>query len=156
MYVYDGMLRIQLRSLASTDRNNVSINLVNLAHRPDYSLPDLANFQICMEDRISPGSELPNELEIDKCVGKLSVLSSRRWQRRPPSVAHGTNTGDQSLWKMIRRVNRVLQPGRIAVPDSEKSEALAVSLETQNQPSYSSVIEIVDEALLVYSFAATN
>ena len=68
---------------------------------------------------------------------------------------------------MIRRVNRVptpsspvLQPGRIAVPGSEKSEALAVSLETQIQPinylSYSSVIEIVDEALLVYSFAATN
>ena len=68
---------------------------------------------------------------------------------------------DQLLWRMAKRVMRVptpspplVNPGGIALSDSEKSEAFADTLETQFQPvtdpSVSAVIEMVDVALRSY------
>jgi hypothetical protein len=70
---------------------------------------------------------------------------------------------DQSLWRMTKWVMRVTTPtpplgtpGRIALLDSEKAEALADSLEAQFQPvadpSDPVVIETVDVALRDYSY----
>ena len=79
-------------------------------------------------------------------------------------MSGGTTSGahpeDQSLWRMTKRVMRVptppplVTPGRIALSDSEKAEALADSLETQFQPvtdpSVPAVIEMVDVELGSY------
>jgi hypothetical protein len=53
----------------------------------------------------------------------------------------GSASGDQSLWRMTKRVMRVttptpplVTPGGIALSDSEKAETLADSLEAQFQP----------------------
>jgi hypothetical protein len=70
---------------------------------------------------------------------------------------------DQSLWRMTKRVMRVITPtpplvtpGGIALSDSEKAEALTDSLEAQFQPvadpSDPAVIETVDVALRAYSY----
>jgi hypothetical protein len=74
---------------------------------------------------------------------------------------------DQSLWKMTRRVMRfptplpsLITPGRLALSDSEKAEALADSLEAEfqpvNDPSVPAVIKVVNEAMRSYSFAPAS
>jgi hypothetical protein len=74
---------------------------------------------------------------------------------------------DQSLWKMTRRVMRVstpspplVTPGKTALSDSEKAEALADSLESQfqpvNDPSDPAVIEKVTEVLQTYPYAPAS
>lgn len=66
--------------------------------------------------------------------------------------------GDQSLWKMTRRVMRIstpspplFTPGVLTLLDSEKAEALADSLEAHFQPvnnlSEGAVIEVVNEVM---------
>jgi len=68
---------------------------------------------------------------------------------------------NQSLWKMTKRLMRVLtpspplfNPGGLAISASEKAEALADNLESQFQPvtvpSVPTVIEMVDVALRSY------
>jgi hypothetical protein len=65
---------------------------------------------------------------------------------------------DQSLWKMTKRAMRIptpspalTTPGGLALSDSEKSEAIADSLEAHfqpvNDPSAPGVIEMLDEAM---------
>jgi hypothetical protein len=58
-------------------------------------------------------------------------------------------TGDESSYCLA-----LVTPGRIALSDSEKAEALANSLETQFQPvtdpSVPAVIEMVDVSLMSY------
>jgi hypothetical protein len=74
---------------------------------------------------------------------------------------------DQSLWKMTKRVMRIpttspplVTPGRLAVSDSEKAEALADSLEAQfqpvNDPSVPAVIEVVNEAMRAHSATSSE
>ena len=75
--------------------------------------------------------------------------------------------GDQSLWKMTRRVMRIstpspplFTPGVLTLLDSEKAEALADSLEAHFQPvnnlSEGAVIEVVNEVMWAYSFAPAS
>ena len=77
------------------------------------------------------------------------------------------NPEDQSLWRMTKRVMRVLNPsptpvtpGGIALSDSEKAETLADNLEAQFQPvtdsSFPAVIEMVDVALRSYLSPASE
>jgi archaellum component FlaG (FlaF/FlaG flagellin family) len=51
-------------------------------------------------------------------------------------------------------------PGRLALSDSEKAEALADSLEAQfqpvNDPSNPAVIEVVNEAMRAYCYAPAS
>jgi hypothetical protein len=74
---------------------------------------------------------------------------------------------DQSLWKMTRRVMRFptpsppLQgPGGVALSDSEKTEALADSLEAQFQPvddpSDPAITELVDVEMRAYEYAPAS
>jgi hypothetical protein len=71
-------------------------------------------------------------------------------------VLESLDSADQSLWKLTKRVTRVpsplphlLLPVGLALSDSEKGEALAVSLEalfqSVNDPSSPAVFEAVDE-----------
>jgi hypothetical protein len=71
---------------------------------------------------------------------------------------------NQSLWRMTKRVMRVptpsppmVNPGRIALSDSEKAKAIADSLEAQFQPvtdpSVPAVIETVDVGLSSFFMA---
>ena len=67
---------------------------------------------------------------------QLNEWRNDQWSVTLESVDHE----NQSLWSMTKRIMRVPTPsppgqlGEIAFSDSEKSEALADSLETQFQP----------------------
>jgi hypothetical protein len=74
---------------------------------------------------------------------------------------------DQSLWKMTKRVTRIptpsppsVTPTGLALSDSEIAEVLAESVEAQFQPvtdpSFSAVIEVVNEAMRAHSFAPAS
>jgi hypothetical protein len=71
---------------------------------------------------------------------------------------------DQSLWKVTKRVVRILpssptlkMPRGLAFSGSDKAEVLADSLEAQfqrkNNPSETAVIEMVNEAMRSYEYA---
>jgi hypothetical protein len=73
----------------------------------------------------------------------------------------------QLLWKMTRRVMRIptpspplVTPGGLALSDSDKTVALAVSLESQfqpvNNPFVPAVIEVVNETMRTYSYAPAS
>lgn len=74
------------------------------------------------------------------------------------STLESLDLGDQSLWKMTRRVMRIptpspplFKPGVLTLSDSEKAEALADSLEAHfqsvNYLSEGAVIEVVNEVM---------
>ena len=100
-------------------------------------------------------------------VNRLQTSVTRRlneWRNDQWSATlESLNPEDQSLWKMTKRVMRVPTPSPpfittrgIALSDSEKSEALADSLQAQFQPvtvpSFPAVIEMVDVALPANKF----
>jgi hypothetical protein len=122
----------------------------------------------CIQDEIRLKNRLRSQWQITRDPALKPEVN--RLQR---SVTHQLNewrndqwsgtlesldSGDQSLWKMTRRVTRIptpsrplVTPGGNTLSDSEKVEALADSLESQLQPvndlSEPAVIEKVTEAL---------
>jgi hypothetical protein len=86
---------------------------------------------------------------------QLNMRRNDQWSATLDSL----DPADQSLWRMTKRVMRVptpssplVTPGGIALSESERTEALADSLETQFQPvtdpSVPAVIGMVDLALM--------
>jgi hypothetical protein len=91
---------------------------------------------------------------------RLNEWRKDQWSTTLESLDHE----DLSLWKMTKRLKRVLTPssplvtpGGIALSDSEKAEALAVNLETLFQPvtdpSVRAVIQAVNVGLRSYFMA---
>ena len=88
---------------------------------------------------------------------RLNEWRNDQWSATLESL----DPGDQSLWRMTKRLLRVptpspplVKPGGIALSDSENAEALADNLEAQFQPvtdpSVPTVIEMVDVTLRSY------
>jgi hypothetical protein len=88
---------------------------------------------------------------------RLNEWKNDQWSATPESL----DPEDQSFWRMTKRVMRVptpspplVNPGGIALSDSEKAEGLADNLETQFQPvtkhSLAVAIEMVDVLLMSY------
>jgi hypothetical protein len=92
-------------------------------------------------------------------ANQLNEWRNDRWS----NTLENLDPGDQSLWRMTRRVKRIytpssplVTPGGLALSDSEKAEALADSLEAQfqpiNHPPVPVFIEVVNEAMRACSF----
>ena len=84
-------------------------------------------------------------------TNQLNEWRNDRWSNTLESL----DPEDQSLWKMTKRVVRIVKPSPPlvtpgeALTDSGKAEALADSLEAQfqlvNDPFFPAVIEVVHE-----------
>jgi len=83
-------------------------------------------------------------------TNQLNEWRNDRWNNTLESL----DPEYQSLWKTGMRIHNpsppLVTPGRLAFSDSEKSEALADSLEAQfqplNDPSVPAIIVVVNEA----------
>jgi hypothetical protein len=98
------------------------------------------------------------EAEVNRLQRSVTTQLNEWRNDRWSDTLESLDPGNQSLWKMTRRVMRIPTPlphldtpGGLALLDSEKAEAFADSLKAQlqpvNDPSVQAGIEVVNEAM---------
>jgi hypothetical protein len=138
---------------------------------PQPQLPERIQDEIRVKIRLKRQWQITRDPSLKAEVNRLQRSMTHQlneWRNDQWSATlESLDSENQSLWRMTRRVMRVViispplvTPGGVALSDSEKAEALADSLETQFRtvidPSDPAVIEMVDEALRAYSFAPAS
>ena len=118
-----------------------------------------------LENRLRRQWQITRDHALKAVANRLQRSVSRRLNECRKDQCSATpetlDPEDESLWRMTKLLMRVptplpllITPGRLALSDSEKAEALADNLETQFQPvtvpSVPAVIEVVDVALRSY------
>ena len=136
------------------------LSVARLETRPQ--IPAGIQDEIRLKNRLWRRRQVTRDPALKAEVNRLQRSVTRRfneWRNNQWSATlESLNPEDQSLWKMTKRVMRVptlslllVTPRGLALPDSQKAEALAFSLEAQFQPvtvpSVPAVIETVDVAL---------
>jgi hypothetical protein len=137
---------------------------------PRPLIPTGIQDEICLMNRLRRRWQVTRDPALKAEVNRLQRSVTRRlneWRNDQwGATLKSLDPEDQTLWRITKRVMRVLTPsplvipGGIALSDSEKAEALADNLETHFQPltdpSVSAVIETVDVELRSYFMAPAS